>query len=97
MILKLETFVEIDTKEPTVVKQLLNEKLAQSLKQCQQTLDFYCYRKPKQEKNEGIDSCWDEASYEIKNFVTLLWNNDVTVLTPDQVVERLRKGIKDKH
>lgn len=94
MVLKLETFVEIDTKEPSVVKQLLNEKLAESLRNCQIKLKRDCDSTAIEFRNNGIDFLWDADSQDLRRFMTLLWDNNVTVLTPDQVVERLRKGIK---
>lgn len=94
MVLKLETFVEIDTKEPSVVKQLLNEKLSSSLKRTQDLLKNYCSSNNKSTRDNSVSLLWELNSTELRKFLLLLWDNNVTVLTPDQVVERLKKGLK---
>lgn len=93
MILKIETWVETPTKEPTVVKQLLNEKLSTALKETLSKLKRNCYHSKASIRNNGVDFLWDSESKLLREFIITLWDNDVDVLTPDQVVERMRKGI----
>lgn len=103
MILKLELYLEVDTKEPQVTKQIYQEVLTQGLQDVldidQSTLDdLYSYK--------GISSIhgyFHEENHafwilseQLRKFGWNLKSKGVHILDIGQVAEKMRVGIKKR-
>lgn len=103
MILKLELYLEVDTKEPQVTKQIYQEVLTQGLQDIldidQETLDdlstFRGTTSVHHYFHEENRMFWTLGE-QLRKFGWNLKSKGVHILNIEQVAERMRVGIKKR-
>jgi hypothetical protein len=92
MVLKLETYVEVQTSEPVVVKQALTDKLNNALRELLNFNRRNGYLMWVDHNDAGNNPNLKRKLESTEQFTGLL-NFDLkgVILTPDQVIERMRK------
>lgn len=96
MILKLETYVEVNSSEPQVVKQVLTEKLNSALTELikNQTFDGGLLMRVNRQDVANNSHLKKELISTESFIATLSGQLKGKLLTPDQVIERMRTGVK---